>query len=357
MLIYRFAVLLLLASPLVACDDAPPPDPKPRPVRAVTLANSAAGETISLTGQIRAQVQTSLAFRVDGRVIERRVQIGDRVAAGQVIARLDPQLQQNALRTAQANLTAAQGQALQARNNFGRQQALLNEGYTSRTHFDQAQQTLQTTEAQVAAARAQLHTAEEELSFTQLVADAAGTATAVGAEPGEVVPPGRMVVEVARDGGLDAVFSVPAQLIRTVSPDVVVDIALTDDPRIAAKGRVRELAPQADPATRTFAVKVGLIDPPPAMRLGATVTGRVTTAAPRGIEIPASALTQADGRPAVWVIDPQSQTVSLRSVGVLRYDATSIVVSEGLQSGDKVVTAGVQVLRPGQKVRVLEGDR
>jgi len=130
---------------------------------------------------------------------------------------------------------------------------------------------------------------------------------------------------------------------------------LTDDPKIKTTGRVREVAPQADPVTRTFQVKVGLIDPPGAMRLGATVTGSVTLSGSAGVELPASALTRANGHPAVWVVDPQAQTVSLREVEVLRYDSASVVIDQGLETGETVVTAGVQVLRPGQKVR-LSGD-
>jgi RND family efflux transporter MFP subunit len=122
---------------------------------------------------------------------------------------------------------------------------------------------------------------------------------------------------------------------------------------VTAAGRVREVAPQADAATRTFQVKVGITDPPEAMRLGSTVTGSIKLSAPSGVEIAASALTEANGRPAVWVVDPQSQTVSLRNVDVARYDPASVVVSQGLEPGEVVVTAGVQVLRPGQKVRRL----
>jgi RND family efflux transporter MFP subunit len=136
----------------------------------------------------------------------------------------------------------------------------------------------------------------------------------------------------------------------------VVEIVLTDDPQVRATGRVREVAPQADPATRTFQVKVGIIDPPEAMRLGSTVTGSIMLSAPPGVEVPASVLTEANGRPAVWVVDPQSQTVSLRNVDVLRYDPATVIVSQGLETGEIVVTAGVQTLRPGQKVRLL-GDR
>jgi RND family efflux transporter MFP subunit len=134
-----------------------------------------------------------------------------------------------------------------------------------------------------------------------------------------------------------------------------VQIALTNDPTVRATGRVREVAPQADATTRTFQVKVGIIDPPQGMELGSTVTGRIKLSAPPGVEIPASALTQANGRPAVWVVDPHSQTVTLRSVDVLRYDPLTVVISQGLETGEVVVTAGVQVLRPGQKVRLLEG--
>jgi membrane fusion protein, multidrug efflux system len=118
---------------------------------------------------------------------------------------------------------------------------------------------------------------------------------------------------------------------------------------------VREVSPQADATTRTFQVKVGIIDPPDAMRLGSTVTGRVRLAAPPGVEVPASALTEANGRPAVWVFDPKSQSVSLRNVDVARYDPGSVVVAQGLDAGEVVVTAGVQVLHPGQKVRLLGG--
>ena len=286
-------------------------------------------------------------------MIERPVNVGDVVKAGQVVARLDPQNQQNALRSAQANLASAEAVLTQARLTFGRQQELLKDGWTPRAKFDEAQQALVTAQAQVDSAQAQLRIAQDQLSYTVLVADAPGAVTAVGAEPGEVVRAGQMIVQLARQGGRDAVFDVPEQLIRTGPRDPLVEIALTNDPQVRATGRVREVAPQADPATRTFQVKVGIIDPPEAMRLGSTVTGRIKLSPPPGVEVPASALTEANGRPAVWVVDPQSQTVSLRNVDVLRYDPAAVVISQGLETGEIVVTAGVQTLRPGQKVRLL----
>ncbi len=351
----RIVIVGVVAAVLSGCQEHAAPEPGIRPVRAITVERNAEGEPVSLTGQVRAQDQVSFSFRLDGRLVERRINVGDAVQPGQVIGRLDPQIQQNSLRQAQAALSAAQAQLTQVRNDFRRQQDLLKNGWTTQARFDQAQQALQSAEAQVDSTRAQLRNAQEQLSYTELQADAAGTVTAIGAEPGEVVRAGQMIVQVARQGGRDAVFDVPSQLIRTAPRDPMVAIALTDDPNVKVTGRVREVAPQADPTTRTYQVKVGLIDPPETIRLGATVSGRIRLAPPAGVEVPASALTETDGQPAVWVFDPQSQTVSLRSVEVVRHDPASVVVAQGLTTGDVVVTAGVQVLRPGQKVRLLGG--
>ena len=343
----------LIVAAVTGCDKPAPPTSQARPVRTVTVERRAEGETVSLTGHIRAKDQVNLAFRLDGRVIERPVNVGDVLKAGQVVAKLDPQIQQNGLNSAQAELASAEAVLTQARLTLGRQQQLVKDGWTSRANFDEARQKLETTQGQVDAAQAQLRTAQEQLSYTVLSADAPGAVTAKGAEPGEVVHAGQMIVQLARQGGRDAVFDVPEVLMRTGPRDPLVQIALTNDPTVRATGRVREVSPQADAATRTWQVKVGIIDPPEGMELGSTVTGSLKLAAPPGVEIPASALTEANGNPAVWVVDPQSQTVSLRSVDVSRYDPATVVISQGLETGEVVVTAGVQVLRPGQKVRLL----
>jgi membrane fusion protein, multidrug efflux system len=343
----------LIAATLTSCDKEAPPSPAARPVRTVTIERSTEGETLSLTGQVRAKDEVNLAFRLEGRIVERLVNVGDRVTAGQVVAKLDPQDQQNNLRSAQASLVAAEAQQTLARLTFGRQQQLLKDGWTTRARFDEAQQALKTDDAQVESARAQLRNAQDQLSYTLLLADATGAITAVGAESGEVVHAGQMVVQLAHAGARDAVFDISEQIIRTGPREPVVEIALVDDPQVTATGRVREVAPQADSATRTFRVKVAIINPPEAMRLGSTVTGRIKLSALPGVEVPASALTATSGHPAVWVVDPQGETVSLREVDVLRYDPSTVVISQGLATGDLVVTAGVQTLRPGQKVRLL----
>jgi RND family efflux transporter MFP subunit len=164
-----------------------------------------------------------------------------------------------------------------------------------------------------------------------------------------------MIVQVAREDGRDAVFDVPARVKDLAPADPEIEVVLTTDPAVSAIGRVREVAPRADAVTGTFEVKVGLADPPAAMRLGSTVTGRMQIGGAGGIEVPASALTQADGQAAVWIVDPASETVTLRNIEVLRHDPSRMQVAQGLETGDIVVIAGVQALRPGQQVRLLGG--
>jgi len=347
---------VLIAASLAGCDKKSLPAAQVRPVRTIALEQGAEGETVSLTGQVRAKDQVSLAFRLDGRMIKRSAHVGDVLKAGDIVAQLDPQNQQNELRKAQADLAASEAALTQAQLTFGRQQQLLAGGWTPRAKFDDAQEALLSAQAKVDAAHAQVGIAQDQLSYTVLVADAPGVVTTTGAEPGEVVKAGQTIVNVARQGGRDAVFDVSEQIIRTGPRDPVVQIVLTNDPSVQATGRVREVSPEADLNTRTFQVKVGIIDPPPAMELGSTVTGSIKLSAPAGLKVPPSALTEADGRPAVWVVDPKSQTVSLRNVDVSRYDPADVVVSRGLDAGEIVVTAGVQTLHPGQKVRLLGGD-
>ena len=353
----RVDVLLLAATSclvLAGCRQEEAAQPDIRPVRTIVTSNRAAGDSISQTGHIEAQNEATYSFRIGGRIIERLVNVGNEVKAGQVLARLDPMNEQSALRSAQANLAAANAALNQASAAYDRQKHLLARGFTTRANYDLAEQANLTSRSRVEDAEAQLKIAQDRLDFTELRADAEGTVTARRAETGEVVQPGQPVIQVARQNGRDAVFDVPAQLLRTAPPDSEIRVSLTDAPSVTAMGRVREIAPQADPVTRTFAVRVGLSNAPEAMRLGATVTGRLDIDSGPVIEIPASALTRANDRPAVWVVDPATRTVALRPIDVLRFSPSTVAVSDGLKPSEIVVTAGVQALHPGQKVRLLE---
>jgi membrane fusion protein, multidrug efflux system len=348
-----FSASILLAL-LAACQqDTEATAPVIRPVRTVTVDKREAGPPITLTGRIEAEDVVSLGFRISGRLLENTAKLGDRVKPGQVVARLESQNEMNQLRSAQANLAAAQAQLTQVQNDFQRQDTLLKQRSTSRANWDLAQKAVLTAQAQVDSAQAQSKSAQDLVSFTELEADAPGVVTEVGPRAGSVVQAGQMIVKLARQDGRDAVFDVSAQLIRTAPADPQILVTLADDPKVSARGRVREVAPQANPETRTFEVKVGLTDPPAEMRLGATVTGRMEMRASLVINIPASALTRFNQQPAVWIVDPSKLTVSPRNIEVLRYDPSTVAVSGGLQTGEIVVTAGVQALHPGQKVRLL----
>jgi len=265
------ALALLLA--LAGCGrDASEEARDPRPVRALVVGKSKLGELVELTGNIQPENEVALSFRIGGRMIERFVGTGDSVQASQLLARLDPQNELNSLRSAQARLTAAQGRLREARNAFGREKALLPRRYTTQTNFDQAQTAVQTAESDIEDATARLKIAQDNLSYTELRSDAAGTIVARAAEAGEVVQAGQVIFRLARTGGWDAVFDVPARLLRAAPRDARVDLALTDDPRVTAIGRVRQVDPQADPATRSCRVRVSILSPPSATRFPAAFT-------------------------------------------------------------------------------------
>lgn len=345
--------LISLVAGCVETDEVAPAEA--RPVRVITVEEQIGGETVTLAGTVESQVQVDLGFRIGGRVTERLVNVGDVVTAGQVLARLDPADEENGLRAAEANLAAAEAQLVEADANLSRQRQLYDRGFLARAGLDRAEAAQATASSAADAARAQYGVAKRRLNDTVLYADAPGTVTARGAEPGEVVTPGRMIVQIARDEGKDAVFDVPESMFGRGGIDNVIKVALSQNPAVTAEGRVREVAPRADAVTGTFRVRVGLIDPPPDLRLGSTITGQTTFDPVGSIEIPASALTSADGKPAVWVVDPAALTVSLRPIEVGRFTPAAVVVEDGLQSGDLVVTAGVQALRPGQAVRLAGG--
>ena len=353
----RMAAILLFGAALASCGNEQAPQSEGRPVGVVTVEAGQFAEDIRLSGEIQAKKDVGLAFRIGGRVLERPVNVGDRVAAGQLIARLEPALEQNAVVAAQAALEAARGEVSTARSTFERQDRLMGQGFTTRLRFDQALRAQETAQARLENAEAQLELARDRLGFTELRADTAGVVTARQIEPGEVVQPGQIVVQIARDDSRDAVFNVPAAMLDTHLSDARVRIALADAPTVIAYGTVREVAPQADPVTRTFEVRIGLRNPPEAMRLGSTVVGSVELTTAAIVSIPASALTQQGHSPAVWIVDPAKSTVSLRDVDVLRFDPATVILSQGLEPGETIVSAGIQALHPGQRVKPLPGMR
>jgi RND family efflux transporter MFP subunit len=240
--------------------------------------------------------------------------------------------------------------------NYERQRQLLERGHTTRQRYDEVVQLVRTLRARVDEAAARVALAEDRLADTVLEADAPGEITVRSAESGQVVQAGQPIVRIARKDGRDAVFDVPPSLMSRGARDATIAVALSMDPAVTAEGRVREISPQADSATGTFRVRVGLADPPRELRLGSTVTGRIALEGGEGVVVPASALSRSKSAAAVWVVDPVTHAVTLRNVQIARHRPSDVVIASGLTPGEIVVTAGARKLRPGQVVRLL-GDR
>ncbi|CAO3420775.1 hypothetical protein [Azospirillum argentinense] len=348
--------LLALAPALAACQpqgghhaDAAPVI---RPVRTVTVEPVTFRMGGSATGTIEARADADLGFRIAGKLVERKVDVGSLVKAGDVLARLDDQDQRNALRTAEANLASAKADQVQARNEESRKRELLANGNAPQAQFDAALLAMRTADAKVVATQAALQSARDRVGYTELRADRDGVVTTIGAEPGQVVEAGQMVVRVAQPEEREAVFNVAETGIRAAPKDPVIDVSLAGAPDIVAVGRVREISPQADPVTRTHTVRIALDNPPDALRLGATVIGRLKQPPAPVVELPGTALFEEAGRSFVWLVDPKAQTVRRQPVVIRARDGDGpVIVTEGLTRGDVVVTAGVHSLSEGQRVR------
>ncbi len=340
---------------LAACQDQQHAEapPAPRPVLSIIVAPQAE-QTVGFSGTVEARYRSDLGFRVLGRIVSRDASVADVVRKGQRLATLDPVAYQLAVRSAQADLASVTAQLENAAATEARQRTLLQQNITSEAQFEAARQARESAEAGVTRAKANLAKAEEQLGYTELRADFDGVVTAVTAEPGQVVQPGQTVVSLARPDVREAVIDLPETIGRGLSPGARFDVALQLDPSIRATGSVREVAPQADPVTRTVRVRITLDKPPESFRIGTTVTATVTTQAAPGIELPASALLEKDGRTMVWTVDPAAKTVSTRDVTIAGRNGSSIRIANGLESGTRVVTAGVNSLTPGQTVKIAD---
>lgn len=344
--------LALLAVLLGGCRDeeARPANP-PVAVGTVVAQTRDVAPVVTVDGEIRARVQSELSFRVAGRMTERLVDVGAHVRAGQVLARLDPEMLRADTIAAEAAVEAAKAGVDQATAAFERQKTLVAQGFTTKRDFGQAEETYRVARGTLDGARAQAAAARELLVQTELRADGDGVITAVRAEVGEVVQAAQIVFGLARDGDRDAVFEVPETMLVGRPADAPpLTIRLTGNPAVTASGRLREISPTVDTATGTVRVTIGLDNPAGRMPLGAAVTAAAPLTAEPRIVVPWRALTSEANRPAVWVVDPASHRIALRRIVVGRHLDDGIAVASGLSDGDRVVAEGSQLLHPGQTV-------
>jgi RND family efflux transporter MFP subunit len=345
---------------LAACSKPAPPPEALRAVRTQVVAADSAGGTHEYAAEVRPRTESRLSFRVAGKLVRRAVDLGDTVKKGQVLAQLDPQDLRLGQEAARAAVNSAQVNWQQADADFKRFKELRDQGFISAAELERRDTTLKAARAQLDQARAQSSVQVNQAAYTTLVADAPGVVTGIDADPGTVVAAGTPVLRMAQDGPRDVVFSVPedkvAGLRAIAQQRDALKVRLWGEGQALLPASVREVSAAADPVTRTFLVKADVGNAP--VRLGQTAT--VLMEQPRAvgvIKLPLAAVMEVQGKTSVWVVDKASMTVKPQPIQVAGAEGNTVLVAGGLQPGQTVVTAGVHVLTPGQKVKFYEERR
>ena len=347
-----FLCTSLVCLGLAGCSDEKPETPAmARPARVVVATPHTFATVAQGAGVVRSRYVSQVGFEVGGRLITRDVDIGAVVRKGQKLATLSATDYRNKLSAAEADQVAARAALAQAEPQELRYRILLQKGFATRAAYDNALKALQSAEAQVQSAEANLRIAQNQLGYTELLAPADGVVTATHADPGQVVAAGQTVVEISDSAEREAVFAVASTHVAHARTGMPVKVWLQGRPDISVMGSIRQISPEADSATGTYEVKVALPSPPPEMRLGAVVVGRAEIpGGPEVMNLPSTALLQSGDRPQVWVVGDDGK-VHRRDVELLEFNADSVVVRRGLSAGEKVVTAGINSLADGQSVK------
>jgi RND family efflux transporter MFP subunit len=321
-----------------------------RPARVLLVTPHKLAFVAQGAGRVQSRYVSPVGFEVGGRLTSRDVDVGAVVRKGQKLARLSAVDYQNKVTAAEADLDAAKAAVAQAAPQEERYRLLLARQITTRPIYENALKALQSAEAQVQSAEANLRIAKNQLSYTELLAPDDGVVTATAADPGQVVAAGQKVVEISRSSEREAVFAVASEHVAHARLGMTVTVWGQGRPEIAVMGSIRQISPEADSTTGTYEVKVALPSPPPEMRLGAVVVGRAETEGPEVMSVPSNALLQSGDGPQVWVV-AEDGTVHRRAVELIEFSTDSVVVGRGLSAGEKVVTAGVNSLAEGQPVK------
>ena len=351
----RLILLLPAALLLAACGSEKEQAAPVRPVLSVVVQPQVQSQLGRFAGSIQARYESTLGFRVSGRIARRWLDVGAQVKPGDTLATLDPTDQQNQLRAAEGDLARVQAQWINAQADARRQQQLYDRGVGAQAQLDIARTNLKTTGASLEQARAAVSQARDQLDYSTLRTDHAAVVTAWQAEAGQTVSAGQAVVTLARPDIKEAVIDLPTHLAEQLSEGLTFTVSLQLDPSIITSATLRELEPQADATTRTRRARLSLDSTPDTFHLGTAVSVTLTSEVTPRSELPLTALLERDGKTQVWVVDPQTKTVATRDVLLIDRDGERIVLSSGVQPGERVVTAGVNLLKPGQKV-TFDGD-
>ena len=350
------ATLALLALLAAGCSREVQRTDDVRPVRASVLVPVPVSADAELPGEVRPRVESRVGFQVGGRISSRRVEVGQRVRQGDVLATLDPADFRLSAAAAAAQLSAARVDRDQQRADMKRFDDLHRQGFISGADLERRRAQLDAAEARYAQATALADVSTNQAAYATLRAPAAGLVSAIDAEVGQVVASGQSVVRIALAGDKEVAIAIPEARLEQLRRVAEVRVALwAHDAEL--KGRIREIAPIADPATRTFAARVTLVDPPAEVALGMTATVRFATPpSPPVLAVPLTALLREGDASYVWRLDRQAMTVDRVQVTVAGVAGNAVILGGGVQAGETIVTAGVHLLKPGQKVRLLDGD-
>jgi multidrug efflux system membrane fusion protein len=350
-------VVLVGALTLAACHNKETAAPAPRPVVAVAVHADGQPLAASLPGEVQARYSTPLSFRIAGKIIERRVRLGDVVQNGQIVARLDPADAQKNAASAAAQLEAAQHRLVYAKQQLDRDRAQARENLIAQTQLEQTEDAYASAAAQRDQAQQQAALAKDQLQYATLTADHAGVITAEQADTGQNVSAGQAVYNLAWSGDVDVVCDVPESALASLRVGQMATVKLGALPGRTFNARVRELSPAADPQSRTYRAKLTLDHPGPDVRLGMTADidfAHDNAAAHASLyTLPATALFHDGTQPAVWIVKSGSDQLELRRVQVAHYAERTVAISQGLNEGERVVWQGVHTVTAGEKVRVV----
>ncbi|CAH0440242.1 efflux RND transporter periplasmic adaptor subunit [Ralstonia pseudosolanacearum] len=341
---------------LAGCGKEQPKAPEVRPVRTMTVVSEQAAGTVEFSGDVRPRVESRLGFRVPGKIIARQVDVGATVRKGQVLARLDPTDLALAQQSAQAQLQAAKTDRDLAASDLKRFSELFAKGFISAAEQQRHQANYDAAQARYDQATAGYRNQSNQAAYATLEADADGVVTSVDAEVGQVVSAGQPVVRVAQTAEKEVVIGIPEDQVDALRKSPDVRVKLWADPSRSLPGKVREIAPAADPVTRTYTVKIAVPNPPPDLKLGMTAVatfvrpGGGADSGGMGVRVPITALLQEQGKNEVWLYDAASQTVKPVPVTVGAPRDNVLLVTGGLSPGQTIVTAGVHLLKAGQRV-------
>ena len=330
-------------------------EPVVRPARVMEIAYRQEGQPLVLAGTVVPRIESTLGFRVAGKIVRRAVDVGATVNAGDLIAELDPTDYRLAVDNARAAHAAAEADYMRAKADHERYMLLRNSAAFMQQTLDTRKSAAATALGRMDQAKSQLETAQHNLAYTELCADAAGVITSVQAEVGQVVAQGQGVVKLARTGELEIQVGVPEHRLQAARAADAASFELWSDPGHRYAARLRELSPSADPVTRTYPARFSVIDKPAFIGLGMTATLAFERPDAQPVaEVPLAAIFQRGTRPAVWVVDKATGTVELRPVEIARWGSDTAAIRSGVKDGELIATAGVHKLEPGQKVKPLQ---